>query len=120
MIRYDRFILNYQGNKYLETKKYFKELDIRDYDIIVEPFAGIFGFSRALYEMNPEYDGVFWINDIDPDLIAFYKQLKKKMRKTIQAIEDKMENIWTGNNSEFSKEEARYDCGEASVSIHEL
>ena len=103
MIRYDRFILNYQGNKYHETKKYFKELDVSNYDIIVEPFAGIFGFSRALYEMNPDYDGVFWINDIDPDLIAFYKQLKKKMRKTIQAIEDKMENIWTGNNSEFSK-----------------
>ena len=40
---------------------------------------------------------------IDPDLIGFYKQLKKSMKKTIKAIETKMTDAWKGNNKDFSK-----------------
>ena len=74
--KFDRYLLTYTGNKYRETKKYLEDLDIKKYDIIVEPFGGIFGYSRALYEMNPNYSGEFWINDTNTDLIGVHQQLK--------------------------------------------
>ena len=50
----NNFIFSYNGNKYLETKKHiFKNnilQNINDYDVICEPFCGIFGFSRVAYE----------------------------------------------------------------------
>ncbi len=74
-MKLDRFLISYNGNKYLETKKYLKNLDISKYDIIAEPFCGIFGFSRALMELNPDFKGEFYLNDIDKNLIDTFKRI---------------------------------------------
>lgn len=81
-MKLDRFILTYNGNKYREAKK-LEFININDYDIIVEPFCGIFGLSRCLYERFPEFKGEFWLNDIDSELIDFYKQIQAKDYSTI-------------------------------------
>jgi site-specific DNA-adenine methylase len=76
-MKLDKFVLTYNGNKYREAKK-LTFIDVNDYDIIIEPFCGIFGLSRALLELNPDYKGEFWLNDIDTELIDFYKQIQAK------------------------------------------
>ena len=94
--RLDRFILSYNGNKYIEAKKFLKNNDeIREkifkYKIIVEPYGGIFGFSRACYEMG--YTGKFIINDINKDLIDFFKCLKKDIKKAVGKKEEEIKEI---------------------------
>lgn len=92
--RLDRFILNYQGNKYRESKKYLFDLDISKYEVIFEPYGGIFGFSRCMFELNPDYKGKFIINDINKDLINFFKKLKTNIEKTCKTIKNKIDKIW--------------------------
>ena len=89
----DRFIINYNGNKYNETKKYLKD-DITDfnYDYVLEPFGGIFGFSRYYYLINQNKKTKFLINDIDNELIDFYNSLKNDFDKTIKYITDFVES----------------------------
>jgi len=90
----DRFIINYNGNKYNEVKKYLKtDVETMDYDFIAEPFCGIFGFSRYFYLLNGEKNKKtrFLLNDIETDLINFYKELKKDFDGTLKTIEDLME-----------------------------
>ena len=53
--------------------------------------------------MNPDYEGTFWINDIDRHLISFYNKLRADMKGTIDKIEKKMAKKWKGSNKEFSK-----------------
>lgn len=77
-INMNLFLLNYKGNKYNETNKYLKDIDIKKYDIIAEPFCGIFGFSRCLFAYNPDYQGRFFLNDIDSELVAILNKLKDK------------------------------------------
>lgn len=87
----DRFILNYHGNKYQETKKYLKdEITTSNYDVIAEPFCGIFGFSRAYYLFNQNKETKFYLNDINKDIIDFYKELKEDFDKALKPIEDFM------------------------------
>lgn len=76
MFKLDRFLLNYNGNKYNETKKYLSNYLNKDYDIICEPFCGIFGFSRYFIEYNQDYKGEIWLNDINKDLIDTMKILQ--------------------------------------------
>ncbi len=77
----NNFLFSYNGNKYLEIKKYFVSSncfkDINDYDIIVEPFCGIFGFSRYYYEKG--FSGEIWLNDINSDLINYYNKMKNDL-----------------------------------------
>lgn len=68
--------LSYNGNKYVETKKHMSDFDISKYDIIAEPFGGIYGFSRAMFELNPNFNGKFIINDLDIDLIKAHVSIK--------------------------------------------
>jgi site-specific DNA-adenine methylase len=86
----DRFIINYNGNKYNETKKYLSDIDISEYDIIAEPFCGIFGFSRKMYELYPDFKGEIWLNDFDSDLIKIIKQLKTNPLKFIKNVENQI------------------------------
>lgn len=85
-MKLDRFLLSYNGNKYMETKKYLHDLDISNYDIITEPFGGIFGFSRAMIELNPNFKGEIWINDINTDLINILKELKNNSNDFINKV----------------------------------
>ena len=95
LVRLDRFILNYQGNKYRETKKYLSGLNISKYDYICEPYGGIFGFSRVMFEINPDFKGVFLINDTDKELIEFYKKLKNNLEKTVDFYAKKINDLIT-------------------------
>jgi hypothetical protein len=109
-IKLDRFLLSYKGNKYLETRKYWNviDIDINNYDYIIEPFAGIFGFSRVVYEHNPDFKGKFILNDINTDLVDTLKQLKddsdevfKKCDELYELYKDKTDRDITNylNNS---------------------
>lgn len=94
--RLDRFIINYNGNKYREVKKILKEDDelrkkIFESKYIAEPFGGIFGFSRACYELG--YKGKFLINDINKDLIDILKKLKGNPTKVIKEIDEEAKKI---------------------------
>ena len=70
----DRFLLSYNGNKYLESKKMCDDIDFSSYDYICEPFCGIFGFSRFAY--NKGFTGDFLLNDLDEDIIKIFNDLK--------------------------------------------
>jgi site-specific DNA-adenine methylase len=87
----DRFIINYNGNKYNESKKYLCGIDYSKFDFIVEPFCGIFGFSR--FVSLRDFNGMFLLNDIDKELITFYNELKNNYDDTIS----KYENEWKEN-----------------------
>lgn len=79
VFKYDLFPLCYNGNKYRETIKFYKthDLDLSSYDILAEPFGGIFGFSRAcLYLEKLNKDCVIYINDINTDLINMLQLFK--------------------------------------------
>ena len=83
----NHFLFSYDGNKYLETKKYlssFIEKNINDYDIIVEPFCGIFGFSRYAYEKG--FKGQFYLNDINANLIKEYKLMQDDLPTYLDTI----------------------------------
>lgn len=75
------FIINYNGNKYIESKKLIPLVDLSSYDIIIEPFCGIFGFSRRCYEMG--FRGQILLNDIDSNLIDTLNRLKDDSIKFI-------------------------------------
>ena len=48
-----KFVLDYIGNKYQETKKYIGNYpNLDQYKTIIEPFGGSFGFSRVLWLKN--------------------------------------------------------------------
>ena len=88
-MKLDRFILNYDGNKYLETRKHLTDfIKNNHYELIAEPYCGIFGFSRAFYELQPNNNYEIWLNDIDPDLINFLKQLMENPEEIINRIND--------------------------------
>jgi len=88
----DKFLLNYDGNKYLETKKHLSEeiQKIGHIDIIAEPFCGIFGFSRMFFELTPDYKGEIWLNDINSDLINSLIQLQKNPVKLIKSVKKEL------------------------------
>lgn len=111
-MKLDRFLISYNGNKYLETKKYFKNVDISKYDIIAEPFCGIFGFSRAIKELNPDFKGEFWLNDIDKKLINVFEKIKTNpdeyindcLKKVEEFKEDKeMSKYFRDNKNDYRK-----------------
>lgn len=88
MIKLDRFLLNYNGNKYLESKKHLNNyLKDDNYDIIIEPFCGIFGFSRAFFELNKDFNGEIWLNDINTDLIDMLKIIKDKPIQLFEEVD---------------------------------
>lgn len=92
--RLDRFLLSYNGNKYNETKRYLLPMikNIEKYDIIAEPYCGIFGFSRAIFETHKNtFHGQFWLNDYDEELIKVLKQIKEfKTVEDLKKIELKL------------------------------
>lgn len=99
----NRFIINYDGNKYNETNKYLKDdfKKILKYKIIAEPFCGIMGFSRALLENNLDYDGEIWLNDIKTEHIEFLKYIKNDPEKFILEMEEERKKYKT--NEEATK-----------------
>ena len=76
-------LLNYTGNKYQESKKHLKNYDFSNYDTIVEPFCGGFGFSRFLFSDLNLKDKRYIFCDLDKELIDFYKHLQKINKKRI-------------------------------------
>ena len=78
----EQSILNWVGYKYDELKKDLKRSIIDrnsfdEYDTIIEPFGGSFGFIRYLYQVLDIKDNKFIVYDSDKDLIDFYNHLKK-------------------------------------------
>lgn len=107
------FILNYLGNKYSETNKYLNDVNVHKYDIIAEPFCGIFGFSRCLYALNPDYKGKFYLNDINTDLITIINKLRNKEEREllfgeIEEIINKFEGHEDRELSAFLKKSDNY------------
>ena len=82
-MRLDKFILAYDGNKYQEVKKHLnlQRLIAKNYDVIAEPFCGIFGFTRAFAEINKNPDTLYYLNDINTDIINFYKNISLNLIK---------------------------------------
>lgn len=103
----DRFIISYNGNKYNETKKYLsQELhQYANYDIIAEPFCGIFGFSRAFAEIHSGYNGQIWLNDIDGELIEFYRMLKADSEKWLIDAYDTVNKY--SNDKEYTDDKTK-------------
>ena len=73
MAKLNKYPLTYPGNKFNETKEIISE--IKQYDIIAEPFGGIFGFSRYIFHGQPSHCK-FLINDIDGNLIALHEKIQ--------------------------------------------
>ena len=71
-----QFILNYQGTKFKETKE-IDHINFDNYDTIIEPFGGSFGFSRYLWEIKNMKDKKYIILDNNKELIDFYNFLKE-------------------------------------------
>lgn len=97
----NNFILNYKGNKYLECKKFFNDFDFTKYDIIVEPFCGIFGFSRYAYEKG--FKGEFYLNDLSTDLINVLNELKEDDSKFINNIENELSKYKIDKDLSYDK-----------------
>lgn len=72
-----QFILNWLGNKYLESKQQFLDYDFSKVKTVIEPFCGGLGFSRFLYEDKGLKDINYVFYDADENLINFYKHLQK-------------------------------------------
>lgn len=93
-MKLDRFIITYQGNKYLETRKHLiNDVNINNYDIICEPFCGIFGFSRAMFEKYNDFKGKIYLNDLNTSLINFLKKLKTEPKKFVNDLSNELDNI---------------------------
>lgn len=104
-MRLDQFIINYNGNKYRESKQHLSHLKLGNYDVIAEPFCGIFGFSRAYYELNPGFTGKFWLNDIDNELIEIFNRIKADPNKFINEIVEELSKYST--DSELSRDKTK-------------
>lgn len=73
----NRFLLNWFGSKYIESKKSFNDFDFSKYDTIIEPFGGSFGFSRYLYFDKDMKKAKYIVMDTDENLIKFFQHLQK-------------------------------------------
>lgn len=99
--RYDRFLFTYTGNKYLETKKMFKDFDFNQYDIIAEPMCGIFGFSRYAYESG--FKGEFLLNDLSTKLIDSLNELKQDIPKTCSGLKQELSKYTNDKDLSYDK-----------------
>lgn len=95
----NNFIFSYNGNKYLESKKFFKNYDFSQYDIICEPFCGIFGFSRYAYDKG--FRGEFYLNDLSKELIDDLQEMKIDMISYCDNISEEIKKYKT--DSELTK-----------------
>lgn len=107
----NNFLFNYAGNKYAETKKYLDKeckqiAKSKHITVICEPYCGIFGFSRAFYELtNKDGNGhiTYKLNDIDGDLIEFYKQLKQDYKNKMKQVIRSLSATQSMNTSQIRK-----------------
>lgn len=97
----NRYPINFLGNKYVEGRNLIYDpninIDYSKYDIICEPFCGIYGFSRALYESKKLKNNCeIWLNDINPHLISFINKFKsrdKKLIETLKNVKEETKNL---------------------------
>jgi len=66
-----------------------------DVKFIIEPFCGIFGFSRAVAEIYDIDNIKFILNDINSDLITDLKNLQNDPENIICGLLEKIKNITT-------------------------
>lgn len=91
--------ISYNGNKYKETS----ELKIKQYDIIAEPFGGIFGFSRYIF-FDQKKTTRFLINDCDKDLISLHLYFKNESTENIKKnLENLYENLKNKPDNDIRK-----------------
>lgn len=112
----NHFLFNYKGNKYFESKKMFNNFDFSKYDIIAEPFCGIFGFSRFAYEKG--FTGEFYLNDFNSQLIDLLKQLKDDPDKLLNNLETEI-NKYKVDKELSSDKNKSYSLGLIAASINE-
>ena len=85
------FIINYYGVKYKESFKTYKDKIItsemlKNYDCIIEPFGGSYGFSRYIYVEHRPENMKYIIMDNDKNLIDFYIYIKDLEKEGINEI----------------------------------
>lgn len=101
--------IHYYGNKYLETKKYLFKYDYTTYDIICEPYGGIYGFSRAISKMVNN-KCLFLINDINKDLILLHKYLSSNtIDNILNDIKTVSENVKLDSLNDSNIIDLKYD-----------
>lgn len=88
--------IHYFGNKYQETKKYLLDFDYFKFNYVCEPYGGIYGFSRAIFNMcNNEC--FFLINDLNNDLILLHNYFKNH---TVEYLLKDVKDAYTKYNIE--------------------
>lgn len=75
-----QFLMNYTGAKFNESKEIINIVNLDNYDTIIEPFGGSFGYSRYVYYKLCKTNMKFIIYDCDKDLIDFYKKIQDKVK----------------------------------------
>lgn len=77
----------YVGNKYKEFKDYYELIEIKDNNVIIEPFSGSCAMSFFLYQKNKDKNLNFILNDLSKLTYGIYEMLKNK---TIEEIESEL------------------------------
>lgn len=102
-------VLTYCGNKYNESKKLrsdnFLEL-LNNYNNIIEPFGGSFGFTR--YFLNEFKTKKIIINDLDKNLIDIYNFLIYSENEIIDAKMDEFKEILENIKNSTDPNQAYY------------
>lgn len=75
-----QFPIDYPGTKFQESQKTLKADDYAQYNHIIEPYGGTFGFCRWLYSENPDHPRTFTVCDNNEKLINQYNSWKAMTR----------------------------------------
>lgn len=75
-----QFPIDYPGTKFIESGKHLNAEYYAQYNHIVEPYGGTFGFSRWLYASDPTHPRTFTVCDNNEDLINTYNMWKAMTR----------------------------------------
>lgn len=86
----NHFFFPYSGNKRTEVENLYKQINLENKEIIVEPFCGSSAFSFYVAQMHPK-KFKYILNDKDADLIEIYKIAKDDEK--IEVLEKKI-NEW--------------------------
>jgi len=94
------FYFSYFGNKRTEFKYIEDLIDLEKYKTIAEPFCGSSSCSHLLYKKG--FKGDIKLNDNDPNLINFYKKVKKKGSESFQKfVNKKLKNLTKEQHKEI-------------------
>lgn len=102
------FYFAYPGNKRSEIKHFINNIDINNYETIVEPFAGSAALSIYCYDIL-NFRGNIVLNDIDETYIKFLNYVKKNGSKGLYDEINKYIEDNTFTKKEHSKALKNYN-----------